>query len=49
MRACVCANEWSVYVMYVRMCICESGGVVCMHVCGREYGGKAMADIVFPH
>ena len=52
---CVCVharaheNEWSVYVLCVHMCICESGGVVYMHVCGREYGEEAVTDIFFPH
>ena len=53
MCVCVCMharkNEWCVYVMCVHMCIFESGGVVCMHVCGREYGEEAVTDIFFPH
>ena len=41
---CVCVrarkNEWSVYVMCVHMCICESGGVVCMLCVGGSMGRR---------
>ena len=32
------ASKWSVYVMCVRMCMCDSGGVACMRVCVRVGG-----------